>query len=85
MKTNKFFNFFLAFGIIPMQATLAQEKPNIVIIITDQQFADAMSCVIGDEHLSTPNMDLLAEKGVRFTKSYSPNRFVSTRNSSIYQ
>ena len=48
-------------------------KPNIVIIITDQQFADAMSCVMGDKYLYTPNMDKLSEKGVRFTRAYSPN------------
>lgn len=41
--------------------------------MTDQQFADAMSCVVGDEYLHTPNMDRLAEKGVRFTKAYAPN------------
>ena len=51
----------------------SKQKPNIVIIMTDQQFADAMSCVVGDKYLHTPNMDLLAEKGVRFTKAYSPN------------
>ena len=52
---------------------IEKEQPNIIIIITDQQFADAMSCVMGDKYLSTPNMDKLAEKGVRFTKAYSPN------------
>lgn len=50
-----------------------KEQPNIVIIITDQQFADAMSCVMGEKYLHTPNMDRLAENGVRFTKAYSPN------------
>lgn len=49
------------------------EKPNIVIVMTDQQFADAMSCVMGTQYLHTPNMDKLVENGVRFTKAYSPN------------
>ena len=63
------------FCFIQIQQSFAQskEKPNIIIIITDQQFADAMSCVMGNEYLNTPNMDRLAEKGVRFTKAYSPN------------
>jgi arylsulfatase A-like enzyme len=51
----------------------AFQKPNIVVIMTDQQFADAMSCVMGNQYLHTPHMDKLAEKGIRFTKAYSPN------------
>jgi arylsulfatase A-like enzyme len=58
---------------IQLQFTIAQSKPNIVIIMTDQQFGDAMSCVMGDEFLHTPNMDLLAKEGVRFTNAYTPN------------
>ncbi len=49
------------------------DKPNVLIIMVDQQFADAMSSVMGSQYLHTPNMDLLAEKGMRFTKAYSPN------------
>ncbi len=49
------------------------EKPNIVVIITDQQSADAMSCAMGHEYIHTPNMDRLAENGIRFTKAYTPN------------
>ncbi|MCG6186027.1 sulfatase family protein [Maribellus maritimus] len=51
----------------------AVQKPNIVVIMTDQQFADAMSCVMGEQYIHTPNMDKLAEKGIRFTHAYSPN------------
>lgn len=59
--------------IIQGQSAFAQSKPNIVIIMTDQQFAGAMSCVMGNQYLKTPNMDLLAERGVRFTNAYTPN------------
>ncbi len=37
--------------------------------MTDQQSANAMSCA-GNENLSTPNMDRLAEHGVRFNNAY---------------
>ena len=47
----------------------AKEKPNIIYIMTDQQCASAMSCA-GNTDLHTPNMDLLASKGVRFTNAY---------------
>lgn len=48
---------------------VAQERPNIIYIMTDQHCADAMSCA-GNPDLHTPNMDLLAERGVRFTNVY---------------
>ena len=48
---------------------VAQEKPNIIYIMTDQQCAEAMSCA-GNTDLHTPNMDLLAQRGVRFTNAY---------------
>lgn len=58
-----------------MQFISAQSsgKPNVVIVMVDQQFADAMSCVMGEKYIHTPNMDKLAEKGMRFTRAYSPN------------
>ena len=49
------------------------DKPNILLIMTDQQFGDLMSCVIGDRYLRTPHMDSLAENGMRFSRAYSPN------------
>lgn len=44
-------------------------RPNIVYIMTDQQFAGAMSCT-GNLHLHTPALDRLAALGVRFDKAY---------------
>ena len=48
-------------------------NPNVLIVMTDQQFADAMSCVMGNEYISTPNLDALAKSGTRFTRAYTPN------------
>ena len=47
----------------------ASGKPNILLIITDQQSIDAMSCA-GNNYLNTPAMDLLAANGIRFTNNY---------------
>jgi len=44
-------------------------RPNILVIITDQQFADVMSCA-GCPGIETPAMDSLAREGVRFTRAY---------------
>jgi arylsulfatase A-like enzyme len=43
---------------------------NILLIMTDEQCADAMSCV-GNPYLKTPNMDRLARQGVVFKKAYT--------------
>jgi len=50
-------------------AAPAEQSPNILLIITDQQFAEAMSCA-GNPHVQTPAIDGLAERGTVFTQSY---------------
>lgn len=47
--------------------------PNILLILTDQQAADALSCRMGDAHLRTPAMDGLAAEGTFFTRAYAAN------------
>ncbi|SEI92685.1 Arylsulfatase A [Cyclobacterium xiamenense] len=48
----------------------AQTKPNVLVILTDDQgYLDLGS--YGSKDLVTPNIDRLAEKGVRFTQFYS--------------
>lgn len=49
------------------------DKPNVVFIITDQQFAGAMSCRMGKQFINTPTMDRLAQTGMLFTRAYSSN------------
>ena len=44
------------------------QKPNILLILTDQQQAAAMSCA-GNPLLRTPAMDSLAKSGVRFANA----------------
>ena len=45
------------------------DRPNIILICTDQQYGGAMSCA-GNEDVSTPAIDRLASMGVRFDKAY---------------
>ncbi len=77
MKRRDFFKTFgcalPAISVLENTGNAADSKPNILIIMTDQQFGDGMSCVLGREYLHTPNMDALAENGVRFTRAYAPN------------
>lgn len=46
------------------------EKPNILVILADQLRARTVGCY-GDKQAKTPNIDALAERGVRFTSAYS--------------
>ncbi len=50
----------------------AMPRPNILVIITDQQHAGMMSCA-GNRYVKTPNMDSLAASGMRFERAYCAN------------
>ncbi|MBQ5370597.1 MAG: sulfatase-like hydrolase/transferase, partial [Bacteroidaceae bacterium] len=51
---------------------LAQQRYNIVYIMTDDHTAQMMSCY-DDTHVSTPNLDRIAADGVKFVNSYVAN------------
>lgn len=59
------------------------KRPNIILITTDQQSADAMSCVLGKQWLNTPNMDKLAAEGVVFKNAYVANPICAPSRNSI--
>jgi len=44
-------------------------KPNILLLLADDQRADAMGCA-GNKYIKTPNIDKLADSGLRFTNCY---------------
>lgn len=47
-----------------------KEKPNILVIMTDQQRGDALG-ISGHPTVLTPNLDYLAAQGARFERTYS--------------
>ncbi len=49
------------------------DRPNILLIMCDELFSDAMSFRCGDEFVKTPAMDSIAAEGMAFTKAYSAN------------
>jgi arylsulfatase A-like enzyme len=60
----------LILGLIPLIGlTTHAQKPNILILLADDQRADAMGCS-GNTYIKTPNIDKLAGGGIRFTNSY---------------
>ena len=50
----------------------AQQRPNIVYIMTDDHTAQMMSCY-DHRFVETPNLDRIAADGVRFTRSFVAN------------
>ncbi|MEW4565437.1 sulfatase-like hydrolase/transferase [Bremerella sp. JC770] len=53
-----------------MWASALARKPNVVIFLTDDQGTLDAGCY-GAKDLQTPNMDRLAQEGVRFTQAYA--------------
>jgi len=59
------------------------KKPNILFIMTDQQFADALGCA-GNKYLKTPNIDSIAARGTRFTRAYCANPLCVPSRTSLF-
>lgn len=57
-------------------------KPNVIVIITDDQGYGDLSCM-GSEDFVTPNFDELAESGVRFSSMYSNSPVCSPSRASL--
>ncbi|MEP3838623.1 MAG: sulfatase [Algibacter sp.] len=51
-------------------SSFAQERPNIVFLLSDDQTSIATGCY-GNDQVITPNMDALAEEGVLFENHYN--------------
>jgi arylsulfatase A-like enzyme len=64
-------------------ATNQTMRPNVLIIMTDQQRFDALGCVGTFPMLRTPNIDRLAATGAWFTNAYTPCAVSAPARSSI--
>jgi arylsulfatase A-like enzyme len=59
-----------------------QNRPNIVFILTDDHAAHAMSCY-GSRINKTPNLDRIADEGIRFDRCYCTNSICTPSRASI--
>ena len=59
------------FLLMPLAPSLARdiERPNIIFLMADDQATISMGCY-GNKEARTPNMDRLAEAGIRFNRHY---------------
>lgn len=58
----------------------AQEKPNVIIVITDDQGKNDLACM-GNPYIKTPNLDKFYEESVRFTNYHVSTTCAPTRGS----
>jgi len=68
----------LALLIFPGLSTAADRRPNILLILTDDQGWSSLSCY-GGKLVATPHLDSLAREGVRFTEAYVAPQCTPTR------
>ncbi len=55
------------------QITMPNSTPNIIYILADDMGYGDMGCNNPDSKIPTPNLDLLAEEGMRFTDAHAPS------------
>jgi arylsulfatase A-like enzyme len=62
---------------------IRKDKPNILFILVDDQRNDVLSCA-GHPIVKTPNVDKLAEKGIRFTNAFVTTSICAASRASIF-
>ena len=70
---------FVVFGVSHAVVALAAEKPNIIVILSDDMGYSDLGCYGGE--IETPCLDSLASNGIRFTQFYNTARCCPTRAS----
>jgi arylsulfatase A-like enzyme len=58
---------------MPSDSTARGSRPNVVVVNADDMGYGDVGCYNPDSQIPTPNIDRLAEEGVRFTDAHSPS------------
>lgn len=72
----------LAYLLAVVSVEAARRPPNVVVILTDDQRWDAMSCA-GNRVIRTPNIDRLAAEGARFANAFVTTSLCSPGRASL--
>ena len=67
----------LLLTVIPLLTLAKEARPNFVIIMADDMGLSDLGCYGGE--IATPNLDRLAQNGLRFTRLYNNNMCTVTR------
>lgn len=84
MKTFSFFFIFLYSLLISIQSTaqnaaIKGNRPNIILILSDDMGYSDIGCYVSEIH--TPNLNMLAKEGLRYTQFYNTSRCCPSRAS----
>ena len=71
----------LLFLILPLTVQ-AIESPNVILIFTDDQGYNDLGCY-GSKTIKTPNIDQMAQEGIRFTDFYVGSSFCSPSRAAL--
>ncbi len=63
-------------------ASRETQRPNVIMILTDDQGCWAMGCA-GNDEIRTPNLDLLAQSGIRFENFFCVSPVCSPARASL--
>jgi N-acetylglucosamine-6-sulfatase len=72
----------LTFAVTAPAALLADDRPNFVLIISDDHRADWMGHK-GHRHMETPRLDQLAAQGISFPNAFATSGVCSPSRASI--
>lgn len=74
----------LILGSLPfLNCSIRKGKPNILLIITDDQGYADYSAYGGADDVNTPNMDKISQAGIRFTNAYASSPICSASRAAI--
>lgn len=74
---------FISLGYALNSCSFRRRKPSIVFLLTDDQRYDAMGCA-GNPIIRTPNMDWLAQNGIRFEKAFVTTPICAASRASVF-
>ena len=63
-------------------ATAAADRPNILLILSDDHAKKALSCY-GNTDIQTPALDRIAKEGMRFNHALTPNSFCTPARAAV--
>ncbi len=77
-----FICFVFAFVAVPTTTATESERPNIVVILTDNHGAWTLGCY-GNSEIATPHIDRLAQEGTLLTRAFANNPVCSPTRASL--
>ena len=87
MKRLRFFQFVIASVLMTVTSEVSaaeqQKKPNILFILADDVTYNTLGCY-GGKDAQTPNIDKLANEGMRFTRAYSATAMCAPFRAELY-